>query len=118
GQQIEVETLPQRAAGTANAAARLADGAAKGDEAGGDARGRSSHGGEHDTDTERCEYAPAADTARRAGELKRAERGHRPERAGAEREHEALEQRERQEVAAARAAGAQECEVATVALRG
>ena len=104
--QVEVEPLPEWFAGAADAAAAFADAAAEGRHPGADARGRRACDGEGDADAEGGQYACCPDPAAGCSEPDGGKREAGAQRAGEEAEGEALERGERDEVAAACAAGA------------
>src|SRR5205823_1383561 len=72
-EQVEVELLPERRPGAADAPARFADAAAEDAETGAHPRCRGSRNGERGADAERRQQASAPDAACRAGETKRGE---------------------------------------------
>ena len=115
-EQVEVEALPERTSVASHAAPRVSDAAAEGDEGRADPGGRRPDGGKRDADAERGRDAAPADPAPRAREPDRAQRDDRAEGAGEQTEQDALDCRERDEVAAAGAARPQQCEGAAVAV--
>src|SRR5581483_4074068 len=114
---VQVQPLPERGTRAADTAPALADTAAEGGETRSYACGGRARGGDREAEAERGEHTNGADAAAHAGEADGAERDGRAERACKQAELEALDARERQQVAPTGAARTQQRKRPPVALR-